>query len=163
MSEQSQKVQASLPATTAADSTTSDAENGGSFNAVRAIIIFVGVLIGLIVIGFVAALIWALASPGAADNIQVMRDFFIIVLALEGILIGAALIILILQIARLTNLLQNEIKPILEQTGDTVKTVKGTATFVSRNVADPVIKAGGFVAWLGAMLREIVGIFRIIR
>ncbi len=135
-------------------------EEARDTNVTRTIIWVVGALVALLVIGFVVALVLALVSPGAAAGVQIVRDFFIIALALEGMLMGAALIILILQIARLTNLLQNEIKPILEQTNDTVRTVKGTANFVSRNVAEPVIKASGFVAWLGALLSELLGIFR---
>ncbi|MBN2471153.1 MAG: hypothetical protein JXN59_10550 [Anaerolineae bacterium] len=129
-------------------------------NVTRIIMWVVGALMLLLVVGFGVALVLALASPGAAAGVQIVRDFFIIALALEGMLMGAALIVLVLQIARLTNLLQNEIKPILEQTNDTVRTVKGTANFVSRNVAEPVIKASGFVAWLGAFLRELFGVFR---
>ncbi|GAB4570534.1 MAG: hypothetical protein Kow0077_04850 [Anaerolineae bacterium] len=128
--------------------------------------IIVGVLAGivvLLVLGFVISLVLALFSPQAAASVQIIRDFFIIALALEGILSGIALIVLVVQLARLINLLQNEIKPILEQTHSTVRTVRGTANFVSRNVADPVIKASGFVAWLGAVLRELFGIFRIIK
>lgn len=129
----------------------------------RVIVIAIVGLVAVLVLGFIVALVLALASPGAAAGVQIVRDFFIIALALEGMLMGGALIILVLQIARLTNLLQNEIKPILEQTNDTVRTVKGTANFVSRNVADPVIKASGFVAWLAALLRELFGIFRIVK
>ncbi len=163
MTEQSQNMNMDSSAPSAATDSADSNGDGGGFNVVRGMVIFVAVLAGFIVIGFVASLVWAIASPGAAEGIQVIRDFFIIALAMEGLLIGAALVILILQIARLTNLLQNEIRPIMEQTSDTVKTVKGTATFVSRNVADPVIRASGFVAWLGALLREILGIFRAIR
>lgn len=139
-------------------------QNGeGDGNATRVIIGAIVGLVAVLVLGFIVALILALANPGAAAGVQIIRDFFIIALALEGMLMGAALIILVLQIARLTNLLQNEIKPILMQTNDTVRTVKGTANFVTRNVAEPVIKASGFVAWLAALLREVVGIFRVIK
>lgn len=132
-------------------------------SATKWIIVFIAALAGVLVIGFVVALVLALTNPGAASGVQIVRDFLIIVLALEGILIGVALIVLVLQLARLTNLLQNEIKPILEETGDTVKTVRGTATFMSQNVADPVIRFSGFLAWLLAMLRQLLGVRRAIR
>lgn len=121
-------------------------------------LIAVSILV-FVVIGFLLAFL----APGAAAGVQLIRDMLIVIVVLEGILIGAALIILTIQIARLINLLQNEIKPILEQTNDTVQTVKGTATFVSKNVADPVIRASGFVAWLTAILGEIISIFRIVK
>ena len=137
-------------------------ESGG-ISAIKLIIGCIGGLMVVLVAGFVGALILALASPGAAGGVQIVRDFFVIMLALEGILVGAALIILVLQLARLTNLLQNEIKPILQQTNDTVKTVRGTATFMSRHVADPVIRTGGFLSWLLAILRELLGVRRAVR
>jgi hypothetical protein len=135
-------------------------EESSGPGATRMLIIVIGAFFGILVLGFVIALILALTNPGAAAGVQIVRDFFIIAMALEGLLIGGALVVLVLQLARLTNLLQNEIKPILDQTSDTVKTVKGTATFMSRNMADPVIRAGGFLAWLLAVLRELFGVRR---
>ena len=138
----------------------SQGSNAGGPGITRLVVIFIAALIGALVIGFIIAFILALVDPGAAAGVQLIRDFFIIAMALEGMLIGAALIILVLQLARLTNLLQNEIRPILEQTNDTVKTVRGTASFMSRNVAEPVIKTGGFMAWMLAILRELLGLRR---
>lgn len=135
-------------------------EESSGPGATRMIMIVVGAFAGILVLGFLLALILALTNPGAAQGVQIVRDFFIIAMALEGLLIGGALVVLVLQLARLTNLLQNEIKPILDQTNDTVKTVKGTATFMSRNVADPVIRASGFLAWLLAVARELFGLRR---
>jgi hypothetical protein len=135
-------------------------EESSGRSATRVMMIVIGAFAGILVLGFVAALILALFDPGAAQGVQIVRDFFIIAMALEGLLIGGALVVLVLQLARLTNLLQNEIKPILDQTSDTVKTVKGTATFMSRNVADPVIRAGGVLAWLLAVVRELFGVRR---
>ncbi len=160
MSDQPQKQQtsgSSPPAPTEGETQTSAGPG-----ATRLMIYFIVGLVLVVVVGCIAAGILALTNPGAAGGVQIIRDFFIIVMALEGILIGAALTILVLQLARLTSLLQNEIRPILEQTNDTVKTVKGTATFVSRNVADPVIRAGGFLSWLVAVIRELLGLRRVV-
>lgn len=123
----------------------------------------IGGLAVFLVGGFVIALIFALTNPAAATGFQIIRDFFIIVLALEGIIIGAAMALLVLQLARLTNLLQNEIKPILDQTNETVQTVRGTATFVSKNIADPVIRARGVFVGLSMLLREWFGLRRVMR
>ena len=69
-----------------------------------------------------------------------IRDIAIIIIALETIIIGALLGILIWQVWRLVKLLQTEIKPIIQNTQETVNTVKGTATFMSDNVVNPVMK-----------------------
>ncbi len=148
------KSEAPTPANTA---------SGGTGSNARLIVRWLVFFLALFIIGFFLAIIIAFFSPGAAVGIALFRDFLIILLALEGLLVGAALIILILQLARLINLLQNEVRPILEQTNDTVKTMKGTAAFLSHNVADPVIRVGGFVAWLTAILGEVLSIFRITR
>jgi hypothetical protein len=75
-----------------------------------------------------------------------LRDIAIIIVAVETIIINALLIILIWQVWRLIRMIKNEVKPILDDTKETVNTVKGTADFVSHNVVDPVAKSGGRVA-----------------
>jgi hypothetical protein len=62
--------------------------------------------------------------------------------------LGAALVILLVQLAKLINLLENEVKPILAATSETVNTLKGTTEFMSENLVDPVIKLNGYMAGL---------------
>jgi prepilin signal peptidase PulO-like enzyme (type II secretory pathway) len=122
-------------------------------------------IVGVFVVGLIAALLIALlANPDhAAAWVGLIRDLFIIVLALEGMFMGLALIVLILQIAALVNLLQSEIKPIVDNASETVTTVRGTAQFMSQNVVEPVIKFGAITAAIGGILRESLGIQRILR
>lgn len=86
-----------------------------------------------------------------------IRDVFIIVVALETLVIGVALIVLVIQLASLINLLQNEVRPILHATSETVNTLRGTAEFLGENVVEPVIKLNGYLAGLKRML-ELLGI-----
>ncbi|MBM4422429.1 MAG: hypothetical protein FJ030_03425 [Chloroflexi bacterium] len=105
-------------------------------------------LAGLVVIiALMGVAVYFMVKNPAATT--VIRDIFIIFMALESLVIGVALIILMIQLARLTNLLQHEIKPILENTNETVNTVRGTAIFVSENLVDPVMKLNGYIAALG--------------
>jgi hypothetical protein len=108
------------------------------------------VIIGIV--GFVVAVIALFAAVywmvNNEEKTRVLRDIFIIFMALESLVIGVALVILMIQLARLTNLLQHEIKPILENTNETVNTVRGTAIFVSENIVDPVMKLNGYIAAL---------------
>ncbi|MBI3243287.1 MAG: hypothetical protein HYZ49_13435 [Chloroflexi bacterium] len=99
----------------------------------------------IVVAGIVAAVYFMVQNPSATT---VIRDIFIIFMAVESLFIGFALVILMIQLARLTNLLQHEIKPILESTNETVNTVRGTAIFVSENIVEPVMKLNGYVAAL---------------
>jgi len=103
-------------------------------NTGRNIAIVVGILILLALIG--------LAIYGMASNPEftaVLRDIFIIALALVTIVIGLFLVILIFQLQSLIALLRDEIKPILESANQTASTVRGTTTFVSDSVVKPMI------------------------
>lgn len=69
-----------------------------------------------------------------------IRDIAIIIIAIQSIVIGLLIAVLIWQIWRLVKIIQTEVMPIIEDTKSTVNTVRGTAEFVSHNVVDPVIQ-----------------------
>src|ERR1043165_7397464 len=97
--------------------------------------IMTGVIIGVIVLLILLGLaIFFLLQPSTPTD--KIRDIFIIVVALESLVIGVALIVLIVQLASLINLLQNEVKPILTATNETVNTLRGTAEFLGENMVE---------------------------
>jgi hypothetical protein len=106
------------------------------------------VVLGIIILGILITGIVFLVSPGltSIDTVSRLRDIFIILMALESLLIGLALTILIIQIARLTNLLENEVKPILDSTNETISNLRGTTKFLSDNLVEPVIKLNEILA-----------------
>jgi amino acid permease len=118
-----------------------------------------------IMIGVIAIIVLLVALLGVAiyyllqpeTPTDKIRDVFIIVVALETLVIGVALIVLVVQLASLINLLQNEVRPILQATSETVNTLRGTAEFLGENVVEPVIKLNGYLAGLKRML-ELLGI-----
>lgn len=75
-----------------------------------------------------------------------IRDIAIIFVALEILILNALLIVLVWQVWRLVKMIQTEVKPIIQDTQETVGTVRGTATFVSDNVVDPVVKTSSKLA-----------------
>jgi hypothetical protein len=113
------------------------------------------IAIVVLVLALLGVAIYFLLQPGTPTD--KIRDVFIIVVALESLVIGVALIVLIIQLASLINLLQNEIRPILNATTETVNTLRGTAEFLGENVVDPVIKLNGYLAGLKRML-ELLGV-----
>lgn len=118
--------------------------------------IVISLVVGVIVLlGLLGVAIYFLLQP--ATPTDKIRDVFIIVVALESLVIGVALIVLIVQLASLINLLQNEVRPILKATSDTVNNLRGTAEFLGENVVEPVIKLNGYLAGLYRML-ELMGI-----
>jgi hypothetical protein len=75
-----------------------------------------------------------------------IRDIAIIIVAMQSIIIGILLAVLVWQIWRLIKMIQKEIKPIVDDTQETLGTVRGTTAFVSDNVVRPVIRARSFAA-----------------
>ena len=120
----------------------------------RTIVIAAVVFLIVLVAGIVAAVIGLLQPDAPTETI---RDIFIIFMALESLLIGAALVVLIVQFASLINLLQNEVRPILDATNETVNHLRGTAEFLGENVVEPVIKLNGYLAGMQRML-ELFGV-----
>jgi hypothetical protein len=121
----------------------------------KRVVILVVVISILIITGLVIGTIFLMKADAATA--EKIRDIFIIFMAFESILIGAALVILAIQLAVLINLLQNEIKPILDTTNEAISTIRGTADFLSGNLVEPVIKLNEYVA----ALRKIVSFFRL--
>ena len=67
--------------------------------------------------------------------------------------------ILVIQLARLVNLLQNEVQPILDSTNEAANTLRGTAEFISENLAEPVVKLNSY----GAALKRLLEILKVAR
>jgi predicted PurR-regulated permease PerM len=104
-------------------------------NAKAKLWIILGAIILIAIITGIVSLAFA-----QGDTVGKIRDIFIILMALIMFIIGVALVVLIIQLADLTNLLKNEVRPIIRSTNDTVNTLKGTVRFMSDNLAEPVIK-----------------------
>ena len=124
--------------------------------AISTTYVVIGVIVAIVLgLGLIALIIW-LASNYSAE-IQTIRDIFIIALALESCLFGIILLIMMAMLVRLVNTIEFEIKPILEQTNETIGTVRGTTTFVSKKVVNPVIKTTGYIAGFRRGLKVLFG------
>lgn len=109
----------------------------------------------VVLLAGLAAGVYALLQPSTpTDRI---RDIFIIAMSLESLVIGVALVVLLIQLAGLINLLQNEVKPILQATSETVNSLRGTADFLGENVIEPVIKLNSYLASVRRVI-ELLGI-----
>lgn len=82
--------------------------------------------------------------------VQTVRDIAIVLLALESILIGVMILILVFQIKKLITILEEEIKPMLASFSETMGTVRGTTNFVSESIVSPTIQALSY----GAALKQ---------
>lgn len=122
----------------------SDQDQKSEINA-RVWLVIASLFLLVLIAGVVLAVIAMVQNPAATENI---RDIVIIFMAIESLMIGVALIVLIIQLARLTDLLVNEVKPILDSTNDTLGTIRGTTHFLSKNLVEPVVKMNSSFAAL---------------
>ena len=141
-----------VPSPQLEETTTTKESDSRSRNIV--IIIVIAVVVVLALLG--VAIFFLLQPTTPTDRI---RDVFIIIVALESLVIGVALIILIIQLASLINLLQNEVRPILTATNETVNHLRGTAEFLGENMVEPVIKLNGYLAGMTRVI-ELMGFNR---
>jgi hypothetical protein len=133
-----------------------DGMSAGQARRLQRGLILVGILAAVIVAG-VAVGLYFLAQNEAAT--RTVRDIFIIVLALEFMVLGIALVVLLVQLSRLILLLQMEIRPMLESASEAINTVRGTTDFLSENLIQPVIQLNSSLAGLRKLL-ELFKLFR---
>ncbi len=118
-----------------------------------AVLIAIGLLLAVVVV--VVLLSVAMAHP---QGTATFRDFMIITMAAMSCLIGLALLVLIYQIAMLTSLLRDEIKPLLESANETMNTLRGTTVFMSQNLVEPAIQASSAFAGAQRILQVLLGL-----
>ena len=110
---------------------------------------------GIIFIALIILLVFLLLQPGVPT--EAIKNVFIIFLAVEMLIVGIAVVVLAVQVATLVNLLQNEVRPMLNSTNDTINNLRGTTEFLSENLVEPVIQLNGYLASLKRML-ELMGL-----
>lgn len=114
--------------------------------------LIIGIIAGILILAAVVVATIFLVRADKDVTAQI-RDIFIIFMALASLVLGIALIVLITQLAILINLLQNEIRPILDSTTETVNTLKGTTQFLSNNLTEPVIKLNEYLAMFKRIIK----------
>ena len=92
--------------------------------------------------------------------VATVRDAAIILLALESLVIGVLLSVLLWQLRNLSRMLEQEVKPLLDSVNETVGTVKGTSTFLSDTVVSPVVEAISTVTGLRRGIKTLAGLRR---
>lgn len=118
--------------------------------------VVIGAIIMLVLAGLsIWGAIWLAQTQAAA--IEAIRDIFIIGLSLVSCVFGITLMVLLVMVIRLVNMIEFEIKPILEKTNETLGMVRGTSVFVSRNVVGPVTTASSYIAGLRRGLKALFG------
>ncbi len=123
---------------------------------VSRIAVVLGVVAALALMGLIIWGVIALAN-NFAPQIEAIRDILIIGLALMSCVFAIVLLLLLVMVIRLVNMLEFEIKPILEKTNETIGMVRGTTTFVSENVVKPVTKANSYAVATRRAMKTLFG------
>jgi hypothetical protein len=112
-------------------------------------------LAAIVVVAVVFTILFGLLTH--PDLTAGLRDVSIIALAFTSIVIGVFLVVLIFQLQSLIALLRNEIKPVLESANETVSTVRGTTTFLSDTVVNPVITVFSYASAVRQTIQLLAG------
>jgi len=84
-----------------------------------------------------------------------IRDIAIIILAVESIIVGIAVLVLAWQVYRLTRTIKEEITPLLRDVDETVRIARGTTTFLSTNLVKPTVKVAKTTAFIRRAARTL--------
>jgi hypothetical protein len=122
----------------------------------RNAVIIAAVAIVLMTVGLVLiAVALAANAETAGPGVRVVRDLLIIVMALELVVIGAAITVLLVQVARFINLVNNELQPLVTSASDTINAIRGTAVFISKNLTEPIINIQGTLKGLAKAAKDV--------
>jgi hypothetical protein len=113
-----------------------------------------------IAVGFAIALPAILTIVGLVllvffrDDTQLrsLRDILLILLALEFMVVGVALTLLMIQLARLSLLIEMEIRPMVRSADETLRHLSGTVQFLDENLVEPILKVSTSLAGVQRLL-----------
>ncbi len=149
-----------LPGTTEVRAST----QSGKTQFRRVILLMTVIPLAIFALIFVIAVIVSLSNvQGAAEAVRMLRDLMLIFIALELALIFISLSLVLVQVARLVNLLTEEVAPILETTQETVQAAQNTVEFAGQNVLGPFIDLAGFLMGALSLVGSLFGLRRAYR
>jgi hypothetical protein len=117
------------------------------------------IIIPLVVVAIVAGLTVGLYLLGDADAsaLEKLRDIMIVYLGLLWVIVVLLLAILVGVLVWVALMIKDKVIPLLETIQETMARLKGTAEFMSEEVASPVIRFSGSVAKVRTMSRAFIG------
>ena len=117
------------------------------------------IIIPLVVVAIIAGLTTGLYMLGDSESsaLEKLRDIMIVYLGLLWVIVVLLLAILVGVLIWVALMLKDKVIPLLETIQATVARLKGTAEFMSEEVASPVISAYGSVAKVRAMTKAFTG------
>lgn len=121
-------------------------KNKGILIGVGALIVFIAIIVGLYLLGG--------ADQSALER---FRDIVIVLFGIFTVVITALLVVVAAVLVWVAFAIKDKVIPMLEQLTETATRVKGTASFMTEEVAAPVISFYGNVAKARAMVKTVTG------
>jgi hypothetical protein len=117
------------------------------------------IIIPLVVVAIIAGMTYGLYVLGSSSQsaLEKLRDIMIIYLGLLWVIVILLLAILVGVLVWVALMIKDKVIPLLQTIQETMARVKGTAEFMSEEVASPVISFYGSVAKVRTMSRAFVG------
>ncbi|NMA12099.1 MAG: hypothetical protein GX933_02780 [Chloroflexi bacterium] len=113
------------------------------------------ILLGILTLAAVAAIVYLMVIS-SVETSELVKNISIVLLVFSSVIGTVSLVILIVQLAKLTNLVKNEAKPIMTTTRETVNHVKGTASFISDKMVTPVISTNAKIAGINRIVSILI-------
>ncbi len=112
-----------------------------------------------ILIALIAAAVYGMLKL-TPETTALIRDISIVAYVIETFVVLIALVVLVIQLAKLINITKTGVQPILKTTGETMNSVKGTVTFLSNNLIEPTIQVNAKVNGITRAADTILKIFK---
>jgi hypothetical protein len=120
-------------------------------------VVFIIIAAILVLAALLLPIILLFANPLPSNNWLIgVRDVSIIYASMFMCVGAIIFIVMTALLAFIFFAIRDHIVPALEKVDDTMKTVKGTATFVSESVVSPIIKVAGAAAGARAMVQTLM-------
>jgi uncharacterized membrane protein len=113
------------------------------------------ILLGILILVAVAAIVYLMVIS-SVETSELVKNISIVLLVFSSVIGTVSLVILIVQLSKLTNLVKNEAKPIMTTTRETVNHVKGTASFISDKMVTPVISTNAKIAGINRVVSILI-------
>src|SRR5690606_27545196 len=111
------------------------------------------IIIPIVVVAIIAGLTYGLYTLGSSDQsaLEKLRDIMVVYLGLLWVIVVLLWAILVGVLIWIALMLKDKVIPLLETIKETMTRVKGTAEFMSEEVASPVITFQGKISKVRAM------------
>ncbi len=113
------------------------------------------IFLGIFILIAISAIIYMMVSS-TPETSELVKNISVVLFVFSFILLAVMTILLFIQIVNLTNLMKDEVKPILRSTRETVNDIKGTVSFLGDKAVSPVIDTNAKIAGINKIIKILI-------